>query len=341
MGMYYSDSRGADGRGLDDVTSRIDSSARTAVHMNGHVAGSHVYGSGAGASSFVGDSGGSSAPNAKKDSLKSVEDCLPDSGDLLDDNDLLGFCLPDSIDDVPADSALAMGLSLNASAPVFVPRSTTRPSPAQVDQMQQQQQQQPLDLGAHRNAFMAANNSPIMIRQQDQHRQASPQQFHGSPPPFGQRNPYQVDGSVGADKQHDDATQHEFNEALALLQANAPGYDIDSLISIFAANDYDVALTLDVIAHLEIEGGEDHTKEVASQPAPVLNDLNFPSLSSSAQPTTPPPGNKSKNNSKNSASKSAAEGRSDQSPDQRSGSASPQFDRDASSPVVQTLVTDD
>ena len=61
-------------------------------------------------------------------------------------------------------------------------------------------------------------------------------------------NPYQTDA---ADKQQqqqqqqqqqDATTQHEFNEALSLLQANAPG--IDSLsISIFAANAYLVALT--------------------------------------------------------------------------------------------------
>ena len=96
--------------------------------------------------------------------------------------------------------------------------------------------------------------------------------------------PFSLGGAQG-DKQYqngDMGQQQEFNDAIQVLQANAPGYDIDSLISIFVANDYDVALTLDVIAHLEIDGGLEETK-VASQPAPVLNELNFPSLGASTK----------------------------------------------------------
>ena len=72
-------------------------------------------------------------------------------------------------------------------------------------------------------------------------------------------------------------------EALEMLQMQAPGYDTDSLMSIFAANGYDIDATLDVIA--QMEGFEDK----AVEPPPALDDhLNFPSLGDSGKKGTSP-----------------------------------------------------
>ena len=196
--------------------------------------------------------------------VKSLEDSLPDDASLLDDRDLLGFCLPESIDDLPNDVGTNAGLSLNASAPSFLPRKAMQNLPQATHTSGMQSPYVQHDL----------HNYP---HQQPQH------PMHGSPP-GGASMPFSLGGAQG-DKQYqtgDMGQQQEFNDAIQVLQANAPGYDIDSLISIFVANDYDVALTLDVIAHLEIDGGLEETK-VASQPAPVLNELNFPSLGASTK----------------------------------------------------------